>query len=78
MKKLLSILIVLFLFISCKELPEREISGKCRSKVEIINNDIRRREINGKRRIESKLGSYFTLVSEGGSLHSSENRTSAN
>ena len=40
MKKLLSILILLVLFISCKELPEREINGKCRSKVEIINNDI--------------------------------------
>lgn len=40
MKNLLSILILLFLFISCKELPEREINGKCRSKVEIINNDI--------------------------------------
>lgn len=40
MKKLLSILIVLFLFISCVEPPKREIVGKCGSKVEIINNDI--------------------------------------
>ena len=40
MKKLLSILIVLFLFISCEESPKREIVGECNSKVEIINNDI--------------------------------------
>ena len=40
MKKLLSILIVLFLLISCEESPKREIVGKCGSEVEIINNDI--------------------------------------
>lgn len=40
MKKLLSILIVLFIFISCEEPPKREIVGECNSKVEIINNDI--------------------------------------
>ena len=40
MKKLLSILILSFLFISCEEPPKREIVGECNSKVEIINNDI--------------------------------------
>ncbi len=40
MKKLLSILILSVLFISCDEQPKREIVGKCNSKVEIINNDI--------------------------------------
>lgn len=40
MKKLLSILILSFLFISCKEPPKREIVGECDSKVEIIRNDI--------------------------------------
>ena len=40
MKKLLSILILLVLFISCEEPPKREIVGECNSKVEIINNDI--------------------------------------
>ena len=40
MKKLLSILILSVLFISCNELPKREIVGECGSKVEIISNDI--------------------------------------
>lgn len=40
MKKLLSILILSVLFISCNELPKREIVGECDSKVEIISNDI--------------------------------------
>ena len=40
MKKLLSILIVLFLFISCEEPPKQEIVGKCDSKVETICNDV--------------------------------------
>ena len=40
MKKLLSILIVLFLLISCEESPKREIVCKCGSEVKIINNDI--------------------------------------
>lgn len=40
MKKLLSILILLFLFISCGELPKQEIVGECGSEVGIINNDI--------------------------------------
>ena len=39
MKKLLSILILSFLFISCEESPKREIVGECDSKVEIISND---------------------------------------
>jgi serine protease inhibitor ecotin len=40
MKKLLSILILSFLFISCEEPPKREIVGECGSEVEIIKNDI--------------------------------------
>ena len=40
MKKLVSILILSFLFISCEEPPKREVVGKCDSKVEIIKNDI--------------------------------------
>lgn len=40
MKKLLSILILSFIFISCKELSKQEIVGECDSKVEIISNDI--------------------------------------
>ena len=40
MKKLLSILILLVLFISCEEFPKREIVGECGSEVGIINDDI--------------------------------------
>lgn len=40
MKKLLSILILLVLFISCGESPKREIVGECGSEVRVINDDI--------------------------------------
>lgn len=40
MEKLLSILILLVLFVSCGESPKREIVGECDSKVEIIRNDV--------------------------------------
>ena len=40
MKKLLLILILSLLFISCEEPHKQEIVGYCSSKVEIINNDI--------------------------------------
>ena len=40
MKKLLSILILSVLFISCGELPKREIVGECDSNVGVIHNKI--------------------------------------
>ena len=40
MKKLLSVLILLVLFVSCGESPKREIVGECNSKVETIRNDV--------------------------------------
>ena len=40
MEKLLSVLILLVLFVSCGESPKREIVGECDSKVETIRNDI--------------------------------------
>lgn len=40
MKKLLSILILLFLFISCEEPPKREIVGEYGTEVVIISNNI--------------------------------------
>ena len=40
MKKLLSVLILLVLFVSCGEPPKREIVGECDSKVETIRNDV--------------------------------------
>ena len=40
MEKLLSVLILLVLFVSCGESPKREIVGECDSKVETIRNDV--------------------------------------